>query len=70
MSKQTTLQDLINEYALVAGELSTDGIHIEPKQFIMTVIMDEDYPYEVVRAFLDNYYCSDKLEVILRCVYG
>ncbi|QDA29700.1 hypothetical protein [Paenibacillus polymyxa] len=70
MSRQTTLQDLINEYAIVAGQLSTDGIHIEPKQFIMTAIMDEDYPYEVVRAFLDNYYCLDELESILKGVYG
>ncbi|MGW8957126.1 hypothetical protein [Paenibacillus sp. NPDC055715] len=33
--------------------MSTDGIHIEPKPFIMTAIMDEDYPYAFVRAFLD-----------------
>ncbi|OMF75018.1 hypothetical protein BK143_01135 [Paenibacillus peoriae] len=70
MSRQTTLQDLINEYAIVAGQLSTDGIHIEPKQFIMTDVMDEDYPYEVVRTFLDNYYCLDELESILKRVYG
>lgn len=70
MSRQTTLQDLINEYAIVAGQLSTDGIHIEPKQFIMTAVMDEDYPYEVVRTFLDNYYCLDELESILKRVYG
>ncbi|MGQ3480575.1 hypothetical protein [Paenibacillus sp. TY11] len=70
MSKQISLQDLINEYAIVAGQLSTDGIHIEPKRFIMTAIMDEDYPYEVVRTFLDNYYCSDELESILKRVYG
>ncbi len=50
--------------------MSTDGIHIEPKQFIMTAIIDEDYQYEVVRAFLDNYYCLDDLEAILRRVYG
>ncbi|MET3210062.1 UNVERIFIED_CONTAM: hypothetical protein ABIC26_003010 [Paenibacillus sp. PvR008] len=70
MSKQTTLAELINEYAIIAGQLSTDGIHVEPKHFIMTAIMDEDYPYEVVRTFLDNYYTSDELESILKRVYG
>lgn len=53
-----------------AGQLSTDGIHIESKQFIMTAIRDEGYPYEVVRTFLDNYYCLDDLEAILKRVYG
>lgn len=68
--KQTNLSSLLEEYGIVAGELSTDGLHLEPIRFIQTLLQDDNYPIEVVRAFLNHYYLPDVTEAFLSEFYG
>ncbi len=67
---QLNLSSLLEEYGLVAGQLSTDGLHLEPISFIKTLLRDEDYPIDIVREFLNNYYIPDVTEAFLREFYN
>ncbi|OMD78244.1 hypothetical protein [Paenibacillus odorifer] len=61
--------NLLEEYGIVAGELSTDGEHLEPYAYIKGLIMDETVAEEEVRAFLDNYYLPDVVEAFIGELY-
>jgi hypothetical protein len=57
------------DYAIVAGELSTDGEHLEPYAYVKGLLLDETVAEEEVRAFLDNYYLPDVVEAFIGELY-
>lgn len=61
--------NLIEEYGIVAGELSTDGEHLEPINFVKGLLLDETVSEEEVRVFLDNYYLSDVVDKFIGELY-
>lgn len=50
-TKQLKLSDLLDEYQQVAGQLSMDGIHLEPVSFIKALLQDEGYPVHITVKF-------------------
>lgn len=60
---------MLEEYGIVAGQLSTYGLHLESVRYIQNLLMDEDHPIDVVREFLNNYYLPDATEAFLTEFY-
>lgn len=68
--RKLSLSSLFEEYGIVAGQLSTEGSHLEPNKFIKALLMEEEYPIHIVRAFLNNFYESEATEAFLSELYS